>query len=541
MSIKKQIRKIVRRSAHLPFVGRLLRIGVHLYRLPEFRQQTIERQALVDSVPDLLKSIDHVQAFTNKVEQQAAQAEQNALNLHHSAHEMSLTTDDILKRFERFESQQIPSIMSAVSDLSMRLQSSDQDKDNVVKSIPVALRRMQRKLGEQNASLSKFRTEIEDAKVVLEHHAERLSGQDSGLEHLKILLDQHARTANAASVALERQTRELDLHGDALSAHDSNFVEISNRLDIRDGEMADRLAELITLKEQLAEIQALALSHAEAVREWPSIRQSIDNFSLSLVDESKRLDLALGVVSKESKLASNRADDFIVALDSIRTELHALANQSTYLNNRVELVRREMMFEMRYGASSARKNSSLDIVESKVISIDKYEAAKANGGLKFNIGCGHVPIEHYLNVDRRELDNVDVVADVTDLPAEEGEVAEIYSAHLLEHFPNEQLKRELMPYWIKLLRPGGAFRAVVPDAQAMIDEYAKGNYEYEKLREVTYGGQDYDGDFHFNMFTPASLAELFQEAGLSGVKIIEKARRNGDCYEFEIIGKKHAS
>jgi len=81
----------------------------------------------------------------------------------------------------------------------------------------------------------------------------------------------------------------------------------------------------------------------------------------------------------------------------------------------------------------------------------------------------------------------------------------------------------------------------VPDAQAMISNYAEGNYPYEDMREVLYGAQDYDGDFHFNMFTPESMVALLKEAGFETPRIIESGRKNGRCYEFEIAADKKTS
>jgi hypothetical protein len=155
-----------------------------------------------------------------------------------------------------------------------------------------------------------------------------------------------------------------------------------------------------------------------------------------------------------------------------------------------------------------------------------------------NLGCGHIPLPGYLNVDRRELPGVDIVAEVGDLPLDPGEADEVHSAHLLEHFPQEQLRRQLLPYWYGLLKKSGVFTAIVPDAEAMIREYSAGAYPYGDLREVMYGGQDYDGDFHFNMFTPGSLAELLREAGFDDVQVIESGRRNGACFEFELSARK---
>lgn len=227
-------------------------------------------------------------------------------------------------------------------------------------------------------------------------------------------------------------------------------------------------------------------------------------------------------------------------VERLESDLHNQKQTAEYLaqslqqgTERTEFVRRELMYEMRYGASDTRHGSDTLKVESRVVSPGKLQAARDHV-LKINLGCGHLPLADYLNVDRRPLDGVDIVAEVDDLPLEAGEVDEIYSAHLLEHFPQEQLLREVIPYWSELLREGGVFRAVVPDAEAMIRGYSAGSYSYSDLREVTFGAQDYDGDFHYNMFTPESLSTLLSEAGFESVEIIASGRKNGACFEFEI-------
>ena len=200
------------------------------------------------------------------------------------------------------------------------------------------------------------------------------------------------------------------------------------------------------------------------------------------------------------------------------------------LYKRVEFVRQETLFEVLYGKRAAPAEEARAPV---ITNLEKVHSFR-NGALRVNLGCGHLPLNDYLNVDRRELPGIDIVADVGNLPFEEGEVDEIFSAHLLEHFPLEQLKRSLLPYWQRLLKPGGAFRAVVPDHETMLREYASGTYPFEDLRLVTYGAQDYAGDFHFNMFTPDTLSRLLEETGFKGVEIVDKGRRNGSCFEFEV-------
>lgn len=208
-----------------------------------------------------------------------------------------------------------------------------------------------------------------------------------------------------------------------------------------------------------------------------------------------------------------------------------------FLLGRVEFVRRELLFQMRYGGAAPAAEAQRLEATGDILRPDKVAAARQQGA-RLNLGCGHIALDGYLNVDRRALPGVDIVAEVDRLPFGERELAEIFSAHLLEHFPQEQLRRSLLPYYFSLLQPGGKFSAVVPDAEAMLRHYAAGSYPYDDLREVLYGGQDYDGDFHFNMFTPASMGDYLREAGFVNPQVLASGRRNGRCYELEITAER---
>jgi len=210
---------------------------------------------------------------------------------------------------------------------------------------------------------------------------------------------------------------------------------------------------------------------------------------------------------------------------SFRRELDELAR-------RVEFVRREVLFELRYGRPEGGA-AHAEIV-GRVVNPAKLHAM--GDAIRLNLGAGHVTRAGYLNVDARELDGIDVVADVRHLPFEKATVAEIYSAHVLEHFPLEELRTVLLPYWSSLLAAGGEFVAVVPDMETMISEYVAGRMSFEELREVTYGTQEYEGDFHYNGFSQATLRALLETAGLTDVSFRASGRRNGMCYEMEIVG-----
>ena len=158
--------------------------------------------------------------------------------------------------------------------------------------------------------------------------------------------------------------------------------------------------------------------------------------------------------------------DYHGAAERLNSEIGNLwksAEQATRgigdLWHRIEFVRREIMYEFKYGLTN---KSAME--KSARISPEKIDKARATG-VRLNLGCGHILLDGYINIDQRELPGVDIVSDVGNLPFAEHSLSEIFSAHMLEHLPQERLRR-LLPYWCSLLGPNGTFRAVVPDGEA---------------------------------------------------------------------------
>lgn len=225
-------------------------------------------------------------------------------------------------------------------------------------------------------------------------------------------------------------------------------------------------------------------------------------------------------------------------LDDQLTRAENLSESVQELWQRIEFVRREVMFELRYHDGAAAAPGSAPAVEARVVDPEKVARAAESGELRLNLGCGHLPVDGYVNVDMREMPGVDVVSAVDDLPFGEGEVDEVFSAHLLEHFPEEQLRRRLLPYWFGLLRPGGTFRAVVPDGNAMLDGFAAGEIPFADLRAVLYGGQEYEGDFHHTLLTAETLGDLLRGAGFTDVAVEASGRRNDICLELQLSARR---
>lgn len=216
--------------------------------------------------------------------------------------------------------------------------------------------------------------------------------------------------------------------------------------------------------------------------------------------------------------------------DEANETIGSVAKEVQNLWERVEFVRRETLFELLY--TDGKTGVPQPKPESRILNEEKL-AAMGND-VRVNVGCGHIPVEGYLNVDKRELPGIDVVADATDMPFSQNSLSELFSSHVIEHFPQEEFARVVLPYWVGLLRPDGVLRAILPDWEAMITTYAQGSYAFEDLREVTFGAQDYDGDFHFNMFSQASLRQVLEAAGLKDVTYPVTGRKNGKCLEMEV-------
>ncbi|SCC01523.1 MULTISPECIES: class I SAM-dependent methyltransferase [Snodgrassella] len=251
----------------------------------------------------------------------------------------------------------------------------------------------------------------------------------------------------------------------------------------------------------------------------------VDAYGTMLLGMQKSLEKLAYQLEKIKNLDSNITD--------ITSDLNFVKIDNNNIKNRLEFIRKEIFFEiqkiLRDVTISPHKPS--ERVKFKVLNEEKIKNLSA---LRLNLGCGHIPKEGFVNIDFRELPGVDVIADVGGLDFEKGSVDTIYASHLIEHFSYRTLEDSILPHWYALLKKNGNLTVLAPDAQAMIKAYTEGSISFQVLREVMYGTQEYDGDFHFNLLTAESTVELLKQIGFSKVNLIEQGRRNGLCYEFEI-------
>jgi hypothetical protein len=96
----------------------------------------------------------------------------------------------------------------------------------------------------------------------------------------------------------------------------------------------------------------------------------------------------------------------------------------------------------------------------------------------------------------------------------------------------------LLPYWLAKLQNGGTLTTVVSDGAAMLQAVSNGSMDFDDFREVLFGAQDYDGDFHYNLVTPASYARSLSRAGFIEIREDYVGQRTGKCFEFMISARK---
>lgn len=249
-----------------------------------------------------------------------------------------------------------------------------------------------------------------------------------------------------------------------------------------------------------------------------------------LANAQKTFDDVLNAVVAQNAMGRSNRRKMDHYVEDIWTTQERFAETLARLESRLEFVRKEVLLEIQ---SSSADPGEVGTADAKVVNPSKLEVRP----LKLNLGAGHIPLDGYVNVDARPLPGVDVVAEAGVLPFDVASVDEIRSAHFLEHFPPARLKK-LLDYWRGLLRPGGTFTAIVPDAESMILRFARNEYSWEDLKEVTFGGQEYPGDFHFSMFAQEELVRTLEDCGFHDVTLVEVGRRNGASLEMEVRARK---
>ena len=120
-----------------------------------------------------------------------------------------------------------------------------------------------------------------------------------------------------------------------------------------------------------------------------------------------------------------------------------------------------------------------------------------------NLGAGSMGKQDgVLNVDCRELENIDVVADVRKLPFKKGELDGVMSRNLIEHFGRHEIEG-LLKEWARVVKKGGFISVETVDMGRTMDRWK--TIPEENLLDGALGAQTYPENFHKMLFTRGIL------------------------------------
>ena len=161
----------------------------------------------------------------------------------------------------------------------------------------------------------------------------------------------------------------------------------------------------------------------------------------------------------------------------------------------------------------------------------KWNALNEKTEIKLELGSGNIKgKDGWTTVD---IDGADINWDLKrGIPLPNNSVDKIYSSHLLEHIPYEQLII-LLKKCRSVLKVGGEFSVCVPNFRFYIDSYKDGKMFKERETWWQQGLIDtgsaidqlnyiaYMNDEHKYMFDEENLVNTLKKAGFSNVKLRE--------------------
>lgn len=135
---------------------------------------------------------------------------------------------------------------------------------------------------------------------------------------------------------------------------------------------------------------------------------------------------------------------------------------------------------------------------------------------KLHLGCGTKHIDGFINIDGRELNEVDVVADIKTLESfKENSIELIYACHVLEHVGRNDYMA-VLKRWYDLLEPNGTLRLAIPDIEQVFNHYSQFK-NLKQLRGLLWGGQTHHLNYHYVGWDFKTICDDLIEVGFKSV------------------------
>ena len=142
---------------------------------------------------------------------------------------------------------------------------------------------------------------------------------------------------------------------------------------------------------------------------------------------------------------------------------------------------------------------------------------------KLNLGCGNDIKPGYINVDKyNNTGNVDYQWDLGKLEVPDGELDEIYTAHVFEHIGINDIYA-VVEEWRRALKDNGDLIIRMPNLEHEVKIWLDASDD-KKWLEVSriFGSQSHEGNSHFNGFNPGSLQSFIERFDFEVIEIREQ-------------------
>jgi predicted SAM-dependent methyltransferase len=166
------------------------------------------------------------------------------------------------------------------------------------------------------------------------------------------------------------------------------------------------------------------------------------------------------------------------------------------------------------------------------------------GEVKLHFGCGQRILPGWVNIDGWSFPGIDLETDLRQpLPLSDESCRLIFTEHVFEHV-DEEYRVPVLREFLRILRPGGTLRIVVPDCQKFVDAYTRGDISWF---ETVFGGSPGGAKGLNTVFTMHthrviddwdSLSDVLGEVGFSDV---ERSSLNSSAIPELLIDSDEAS
>ena len=146
--------------------------------------------------------------------------------------------------------------------------------------------------------------------------------------------------------------------------------------------------------------------------------------------------------------------------------------------------------------------------------------------LTLNVGCGERTFKEYpegykcINIDERDLTNVDKIMDVHKLDFSDEYFDYIFASDIIEHFPIAETK-DILIEWKRVLKIGGVIEFRMPNLKVICKKYINEKHDTKKTSWLLYGGQGYSGNFHYVGFDRGWFKLIIEPLGFKEIEYNE--------------------